>query len=233
MLRNITITDGSGECTINFWGEEGKKAGGMHLGDTLEVKKGYVKMGKVNIGYKSTYSVVKNAPVLQVSEIKEGEKFLVSGKVESIEGMKGKVFVFTITDGKMSVPVSLLNAPGKGRHLQAGDSVLLEGVEYNGAEILIEKRARMLLKKNRDNIFRGKLENIEIDGDKCVLKVGEESFVAGRNTLINFLNLKELRGDIDLHVIIGMKLPEIKGRDVFVKFNKKDDRKEAEYAELR
>jgi len=233
MLRNIIISDGSGEGTINFWGDEGKKAGGMHLGDILEVKKGYVKMGKVNIGYKSTYSIVKSAPVLSVSEIKEGEKFLVLGKVERIEGMGGSAFVFTISDGGKSVPVSLLNSPGKGKHLQVGDSVLLEGVEYNGAEILVKGRSRMLQKKNRDDIFRGKLENIGMKGDKCLLKIGGESFVADRDTLINFLNLKELREDIDLHVIIGMKLPEIKGRNVFVKFNKKDGGKEIEYAELR
>ncbi len=235
VLRNITISDGRGDGVVNFWADDAKKAGWMHLGDTLEVKKGYVKMEKVNIGYKSTYSVVKNAPVLAVSEVGEGgeEKFLVLGKVEGIEGKKGNAFVFAISDGKKSLPVSLLNVPGKGEHLQVGDSVLLEGVSFNGGEILVEGRARMLLKKNRDDIFRGKLENIELDGGKATLVVNGERFAVERDALIKFLNLKDLKEDIDLHVVIGMKLPEITGRDVFIKFRKKDGGKEVEYVQMR
>lgn len=229
VLRVLVVSDGSGETSVNFWGDEAKKAGGMHLGDTLEIKKGYVKMGRVNIGYKTTYSIVKKAKVTPVSEVKEGGSFMCMGKVESIEGMKGNAFVFSIE----GVPVSVVNNPSKGEHLQVGDSVLLEGVEYNGAEILVEGKARMLLKKNRDNIFRGKLEGIEWEGDKAVLITGGERFLAEKHVLIKFLNLKDLKEDIDLHMIVKMKLPEITGKDVLMLFKKGKDGKVAEQAELR
>jgi hypothetical protein len=229
VLRVLVVSDGSGEASVNFWGDDAKKSGGMHLGDTLEIKKGYVKMGKVNVGYKTTYSVVKKAKVTPVSEVKEGGKFMCMGKVGSIEGRKGKAFVFSIE----GVPVSIVNNPSKGEHLQVGDSVLLEGVGYNGAEILVEGKARMLLKKNRNNIFRGKLEGIEWDGDKAVLVADGERFSAERHTLIKFLNLKDLKEDIDLHMIVKMKLPEIAGKDVLMMFRKGKDGKVAEQAELR
>jgi len=233
-LRNIIIADSSGEVAINFWAQDAKKTAGMHLGDTLEVQKGYVKMGKVNVGYKSTYKIVENAKILETSEVGgEAEGLLVVGKVDSIEGKKGNAFVFTISDGKKRIPVSLLNSPGKGEHLQVGDSVLLEGVNYNGAELMVEGRARMLLKKNRKNIFRGKLEKIELEGEVGRLFIGGEEFLISTHALIKFLNLRELREDIDLQVVLGLKVPELVGRDVFLKFGDKEGNKEVEYAELR
>lgn len=229
MLRVLVVSDSSGEAPVNFWGEDAKKAGRMHLGDMLEVKKGYVKMGKLNIGYKSTYSIVKKAELVPVSEVKEGETFMCMGNVDGIKGKIGNAFVFSIE----GVPVSVVNKPEKGEHLQVGDSVLLEGVEFNGAEILVEGRARMLLKKNRDNIFRGKLEGIEWDGGRAVIIADGEKFSAERHILIKFLNLKELKEDIDLHMVVKMKLPEISGKDVLILFKKGKEGKEAEQAELR
>ena len=229
VLRVLVVSDVSGKASVNFWGDDAKKSGGMHLGDLLEIKKGYVKMGKVNVGYKTTYSVVKKAEVTPVSEVKEGSKFMCMGTVDGIKGKVGNAFVFSIE----GVPVSVVNSPSKGEHLQVGDSVLLEGVEYNGAEILVEGKARMLLKKNRDNIFRGKLEGIEWDGDKAVLVAGGERFSAERQTLIKFLNLKDLKEDIDLHMIVKMKLPEIAGKDVLMLFRKGKEGKVVEQAELR
>ncbi|MBD3397980.1 hypothetical protein GF412_02320 [Candidatus Micrarchaeota archaeon] len=229
VLRVLVVSDGSGEASVNFWGDDGKKAGRMHLGDTLEVKKGYVKMGKLNIGYKSTYSVVEKAEAVPVSEIKEGGRFMCTGKVDSIKGRIGNSFVFSVE----GVPVSVVNYPSKGNHLQVGDSVLLEGVEFNGGEIVVEGRARMLLKKNRENIFRGKLEGIEWDGNRAVLVADGEKFFAEKHTLIKFLKLKEIKEDIDLHMIVKMKVPGISGKDVLILFKKGKEGKEIEQAELR
>lgn len=233
VLRVLAVSDGTGEAHVNFWGEEAKKAGGMHLGDILEIKKAYVKMGKVNIGYKSTYSVSKEAKAVPIPELKEGARLLVVGKVDSILGRKGDVFIFSITNGKKSVPVSLLRSPEKGEHLQVGDSVLLEGVEYNGAEIMVEGRARMLLKKNRENIFRGKLDGISMEGENAVLEAGGEKFSMEKGTLVKFLNLKGLKEDIDLQMIVKMKEPEIRGKGVFIVFKETKAGKEAEQAEIR
>ncbi len=233
ILRNIRISDDSGECVINFWGEDAKKSASMHLGDVLEIRKGYVKMNRVNLGYRSTYSITKPAMITPLSEINEGKKFSVSGKVEKITGIKGKIFIFSIVDGETEVSVSLINAPKKGEHLQIGDSVLLEGVEYNGAELLIKNHARLLLRKNRKNIFRGNLESIRLEGKKVFIEVGREQFVMSKELLINFLNLKDLREDIDLNVVVGMKLPDVLGHSAFLKFRKIGGEKEIEYAELR
>lgn len=233
VLRVLAVSDGSGEAHVNFWGEEAKKAGGMHIGDTLEIKKAYVKMGKVNIGYKSTYSVAKEAKAVPIPELGEGARLMVVGKVDSVLGRKGDVFIFSITDGKKSVPVSLLTSPGKGEQLQVGDSVLLEGAEYNGAEILVGGRARMLLRKNRENIFRGKLEGLSMEGENAVLEAGGEKFSIEKGALVKFLNLKELKEDIDLRMIVEMKEPEIKGKGVFIVFKETNAGKQAEQAEIR
>jgi hypothetical protein len=247
VLRMLVVSDGSGGASVNFWGDDAKKAGGMHLGDMLEIKKGYVKMGKVNVGYKATYSIVKQAEVVPVSDAKEGEKFMCMGKVDGIKGKIGNAFVFSLE----GVPVSVVNNPSKGEHLQVGDSVLLEGVtlrsagreadssrsgvagEYNGAEILVEGRARMLLKKNRENIFRGKLEGIEWVGERAVIAAGGEKFFAEKHALIKFLKLKDLNEDIDMHMVARMKLPEMSGKDVLILFKTGKEGKTVEKAELR
>lgn len=236
VLRAVTVSDGSGEIQVNFWGEEAKKAGKMHVLDTLEIRKGYVKMGRVNIGYKSAYRVSKGAEVIPVGEVdgkEPGERFNAMGKVEQIDGMEGDSFMFAIGDKGKSIPVSLVNAPSKGEHLQVGDSVLLEGVEYSGGRILVEGRARMLLRKNRDNIFRGKLDGIRQEGEGIFIIAGGEKFATGKEGLARFLKLGELRDDISLDALIEMKLPDIRGKDIFIVFREKDGIKEIEEAELR
>lgn len=237
MLRTLTVSDSSGEGEVNFWGEDAKKAGGMHLLDTLEVKKGYVKMGRVNVGYKSTYSVAAREEVLSVSDVapEEGGRFNVMGRVTGIAGMgeRGKTFMFTVGEGEREIPVSLINSPSKGKHLRVGDSVLLEGAQHNGAEILLEGRARMLLKKNRKDIYRGELKGIEADGEggKILMEDGRE-FALGREGLIKFLNLKEISGDMDVGMLVQMKSPELVGRRVFVKF-RDEESGEVEFAQAR
>ena len=65
------------------------------------------------------------------------------------------------------------------------------------------------------------------------LFIGGEEFLISTHALIKFLNLRELREDIDLQVVLGLKVPELVGRDVFLKFGDKEGNKEVEYAELR
>ncbi|MBN2122238.1 hypothetical protein JW721_04255 [Candidatus Micrarchaeota archaeon] len=234
MLRTLIISDASGEGQLNFWGEDAKKAGGMHVLDTLEVRKGYVKMGRVNVGYKSTYSVSEKAEVVCVSEVGkagDGGRFSVMGRVSSMRGMSegGRAFVFSISDSSdesgesgAEVPVSLLASPRKGEHLKVGDSVLLEGIEYNGAEVIAGERSRLLLRKNRENIYRGELAGIEVgedagSGGEIVMGDGKR-FSLGRDALIRFLNLKEIREDMDLRMLSKMKNPELLGKRVLVVF---------------
>jgi hypothetical protein len=228
MLRTLIVSDSSGEGQINFWGEDAKKAAAMHVLDTLEVRKGYVKMGRVNVGYKSTYSVVERGEVLPVSEVGAkggGGRFSVMGRVSSVRGMGegARAFVFSVSCGEAGareVPVSLLASPRKGEHLKVGDSVLLEGVEYNGAEIIAGERSRMLLRKNRENIYRGELAGIEVpgtgeSGGEIIMEDGKK-FSLGREALIRFLNLKEIREDMDLRMLSKMKEPELLGKRVLV-----------------
>jgi hypothetical protein len=233
-LRTVVLSDGSGEIPVNFWGEDAVKAGGFHLLDLVELNKSYMKMGKLNIGYKGGYEVKEKAELLSVSRALESKgRFCVIGKVNSIEGMKGGNFLFGITDGENSAPVVLEEMPGRGAQLKEGDSVLLEGVVLSGGKVIVGERARMLLRKNRENIFRGALEGIEFEGAEGFLLVGGERFAVERGTLVKFLNLKGLNEDIDLKMIVDMKMPEIKGRKVWILLEEKEGRKAAVQAELR
>ncbi len=233
-LRTVVLSDSSGEVPVNFWGEDAVKAGGFHLLDIVELKKAYMKMGKLNIGYKGGYEVKEKAKLLSVSKAVESKgKFCAIGKVNSIEGIKEGNFLFEITDGERSVPVVLEALPGRGAQLKVGDSVLLEGVVLSGGRITVGGRARMLLRKNRENIFRGMLEGIEFERDNAFLLAGGERFVVERGTLVKFLNLKGLNEDIDIKMIVEMKMPEIKGRKVWILLEEKEGRKSAVQAELR
>jgi hypothetical protein len=124
----------------------------------------------------------------------------------------------------------------KGEHLRVGDSVLLEGVEYNGAEILIVGRARMLLRKNRGDIYRGELKGIEAggsgEGGGVLLMESGERFEIGKEELIKFLNLKGLREDMDIGMLVKMKEPSLLGRRVVLKFRSAGG-KEIESAQAR
>jgi hypothetical protein len=198
------------------------------------LKKSYMKMGKLNIGYKGGYGIREKAELLSVSKALDSKgKFCVIGKVGSISGMEGEKFLFGITDGEGNIPVVLEALPGRGTQLKEGDSVLLEGVALSGGKIVVGGRARMLLRKNRENIFRGVLEGIEFVGDESFLLAGGERFIIERPTLVKFLNLKGLSEDIDLRMVAGMKVPEIKGRKVWILLEEKEGRKAAIQAELR
>ncbi len=233
-LRTIVLSDSSGEISVNFWAEDAAKAGGFHLLDIIELKKSYMKMGKLNIGYKGGYEVKEKAELLSVSKALESRgRFCVIGKVDSISGMEGRKFLFGISDGKGNIPVVLEALPGRGTQLKEGDSVLLEGVALSGGRIVVGGRARMLLRKNRENIFRGALEGIEFVGNEAFLLVEGGRFFIERPTLVKFLNLKGLNEDIDLRMVVGMKVPEIKGRKVWILLEEKEGRKAAIQAELR
>jgi len=233
-LRKVVLSDSSGEISVNFWGEDAVRAGGFHLLDVVELKKSYMKMGKLNIGYKGGYEVREKAELLSVSKaLEQNGRFCVIGKVNSIEGIGEGGFRFGIADAGRSVPVVLEALPGRGAQLKVGDSVLLEGVAISGGRIIVGGRARMLLRKNRENIFRGVLEGIEFEGDDSFLLAGGERFAVERGTLVKFLNLKGLNEDIDLKMIVEMKVPEIKGRKVWILLEEKEGRKAAVQAELR
>lgn len=233
-LRVLVLSDSSGEISVNFWGEDAVKAGGFHLLDTVELRKAYMKMGKLNIGYKGGYEIKEKAELLSVSKALNAKgRFCVIGKVGPISGMRDGGFLFEITDGEGKIPVVLGDLPGRGAQLREGDSVLLEGVALSGGRITVAGRARMLLRKNRENIFRGVLEGIEFDGEEASLLVSGERFMVERPTLVKFLNLKELKEDIDLKMIVGMKMPEMKGRKAWILIEEKEGKRTAVQAELR
>ncbi|MBD3389363.1 hypothetical protein GF415_00195 [Candidatus Micrarchaeota archaeon] len=234
VLRTVILKDESGEAGLNFWGEDAKKSAGLHIGDRIEVKNAYLKMGKLNLGYRGTSKIKERAEAVPLPEleVKRG-KVMVMGKIGKIEGDKGGEFLFSISGGGKTIDVSLRNSPGKGKHLQEGDSILLEGAEFKDGKLVVDGRARMLLKKNRDNIVRGELQGIEIDGETAILKVDGKNFVCGRNQLIKFLNMKDIKKDIDLHTVLKMRLPEIMGRNALVFFSRDGGRKKIEHAELR
>ena len=234
VLRTVILKDESGEAGLNFWGEDAKKAAGLHIGDRIEVKNAYVKMGKLNLGYRGTSKIKERARAVPISEL-EGNKdnVMVMGKAGKIEGERGGEFLLSLSGGGKTVDVSLQNSPGKGRHLQEGDSVLLEGAEFRDGKLVVDGRARMLLKKNRDNIFRGELQGIEMEGENAILEVDGEKFVCGRNHLIKFLNMRDIKKDIDLHTVVKMRLPEIRGRNALIFFSREGGRKKVEQAELR
>ncbi|MFP3950460.1 MAG: hypothetical protein ACLFUZ_05240 [Candidatus Micrarchaeia archaeon] len=236
VLRTVILRDESGEAGLNFWGDDAKKAAGLHIGDRIEVKNAYVKMGKLNLGYRGTSKIKERAKAVPIPELEKTRgKVMASGKVESIEGEKEGAFLFSISGGGETIRVSVKNSPEKGKHLQGGDSVLLEGAGFNRDEktLVVDGRARMLLKKNRGNIFRGKLLGIEMEGGDAVLDVDGENFVCSRNHLIKFLNVRDIKKDISLHTVVKMRLPEIKGRNTLIFFSTEGSRKKVEQAELR
>ena len=234
--RAFALADETGEINVRLWNEDAEKLSSLHIGDRVEVRGAYEKMDSLNLGYKGRMDVVGKAEMLPPDSLEKGRVNCI-GKVHEIGGYTEKegrkVFSFIISGGEKELPVFLPAPSRKGEHLTEGDSVLLEGAEFDGEKLFLGAHSRILVRKSAPNIFRGPLGGIKREGGEWILEVGGEEFLVRKPTLIKFLNLEGLKEDIDLQRVVDMKLPGLKGRNAVLVFEKGESGKEAKEAALR
>lgn len=231
--RSFILGDETGEIEVKLWNEDADSVRGFHLGDRLSLKNAYLRGGVLSISYRGRIELEEREELLSPSTLKEG---IVSctGEVSSISGMIGSnYFSFTITDGQKEVQVSITHIPTRGERIAVGDSVLLEGAEWQGKELKMGENSRLLVKKNSPNIFRGALESAEVGPETSRIIVGGKEFFLETASLVKFLKLEGLRKDISLPVAAGIKLDKMKGARATILFEEKGGRRLAKELSLR
>ncbi len=230
--RSFILKDDTGEIEVKLWNEDADSLSTFHLGDKVKVRNAYSREGILNIGYRGKVELEEREEVLSPSTLKEGAVSC-SGKASSIKGMEGNSFHFTISDGEKEAQVEMAHLPNRGEKISKGDTVLIEGAEWDGKRLLMGEHSRLLLKKNSPNIFRGELEDFEMGKEGATLKVGGEEFFARMEALVRFLKLEGLKEDIDLPAAAELKLSGMKGKRATILFEEREGRKVAKDISIR
>lgn len=230
--RSFILKDETGELEVKLWNEDADSLSTFHLGDRVKVRNAYSREGILNIGYRGKVELEEREVVLTPSTLKEGAVSC-SGKASAIGGAKGESFRFTISDGEKEAEVEIAHLPNRGEKISTGDTVLIEGAEWDGKKLTMGEHSRLLLKKNSPNIFRGELESSEIGKEGATLRVGGTEFFARMEALVKFLKLEGLKEDIDLPAVAGLKLSGMKGKRATILFEEREGRKHAKDISIR
>jgi hypothetical protein len=223
--RSFILKDETGEIEIKLWNDDADSIRGFHLGDRISIRNGYIRDGILNIGYRGKIEMEGREEVLSPSSLRVGT-ISCRGEVSSIAGMGGSsYFSFSITDGQKEAQVSITHIPTRGEKLAVGDTVLLEGAEWDGKEIRMGEHSRLLVKRNSPDIFRGALEKAEVGPESASLVVGGQEFSAHTADLVKFLKLEGLKSDIDLPAVATMKLDGMKGMNATILFEEKEGKR--------
>ncbi|MDD2655440.1 MAG: OB-fold nucleic acid binding domain-containing protein [Candidatus ainarchaeum sp.] len=230
--RSFVLKDETGEIEIKLWNEDADSIRGFHLGDRISIRNGYIRDGILNIGYKGKVEMEGREEFLSPSTLKEGTVSC-RGEVSSIAGMGGEEFTFSITDGQKEAQACITHIPTRGERIAVGDTVLLEGAEWDGKELRMGEHSRLLVKKNSPDIFRGPLEAAEVGPESASMTVGGQEFSVNTADLVKFLKLEGLKKDIDLPSVAGIKLDGMKGMGATILFEEREGKRLVKELSLR
>ena len=223
--RVFVLSDDTGEAQVRLWNEDTEKLRRLHLGDEVEVRGAYEKMGSLNLGYRGSMKTVADAKFLPPSALEKGRANC-TGKISKVNGYVdaegGKRFSLSISDGEKTVDALLPEGSKKGEAISEGDGVIIEGAHFDGETLSLDAHSRIFLRRVAPNIFRGPLENVERKGEEWAITVGGREFPTGGGALTKLLNLEGLKEDIDLGSAVSAKLPGLKGKNVMVVFEEKE-----------
>jgi hypothetical protein len=228
--RSFILKDSSGSIEVKLWNGDADSLSKFHLGDKITVSNAYGRNGILNVGYRGKIELESRSEILSPSTLKEG-MLSCSGKVSHIEG--GNPFRFSISDGPAEAKVEIVHNPSRGESISKGDSILLEGAEFDGEKLTMGQGSRILLRRNSPNIHRGPLGALKQEGSSFSICVGGEEFSAPPEVLVKFLNLDAINEDIDLGVAAGMKTRSLEGKQASVLFECREGKKEAKEISIR
>jgi len=213
--RLLTVEDNTGRIGLLLWNEDAEEAGGIKVGDEIEINNAYEKNGKLSLGYAGYIRIVKRAlftPLAEV-EINEGKRVHLRSFVKDTGRLKTD-FTFSLSDGEKTVECVLTNKRQAIEKLKEGKEIVIENGLVKDGRVLVDEESRLFLK--RENVAVGVVEKIEPIGNEGMLLVlnGNEVRLS-RSGAFKLLGVKEVP-DVQLSTLINLKRNMFLGRNIVV-----------------
>ncbi len=223
-MRKIVLSDAGGERELKLWNDDVQLLNSLHAGDTLEVRGIYCKNNELSLGYSGAIRVVQHASFAGLGALADlgGLAVNVRGYVESVggmkeferEGMQGKLFSFSISDGKNSARAIIWDGPERGNALFPGSEIKIENARVKNGELHLGASSRLLVKKKREGLT-GRVDALEVSSGKLILTVGGNRYDFSRDEALTVLDAR-VADDIALESVVELKKKPFIGKEIFI-----------------
>ncbi len=219
--RVVEITDATGSAVLVLWNEDVKLANGLRTKDVVLVKGAYERNNELHLGYSGTLELKERTPFSRLDSLAPGQYHHVQGFVSRVQGLDRYVsgtsakagFSFYLSDSVHEVQVVIWGRPERGRSLQQGDEVIIEGALEKDGRLELSEDARLLVRR-KERMLLGKVESMEAGTDAGAgagrepetmkVRVAGKPAVFARDDAMRFLGV-ELAPDILLTTAVSLK----------------------------
>ena len=209
--RVVEIEDSTGTIPLVLWNDDIELASRFRAGDAVRMKAAYSKNNELHLSYKGTIELVERAGFTDLGALPEGHFVHATGLVTRIEGhdryLSGRSsklgFSFFLSDKKSEVRVVIWGNSDRGKSLQSGDEVIIEGALVDKGRLELSEDARLMARR-KERMLLGKVESMELEGQLLKVKVGGKEAMLDRQNALRFMGL-DLADDISLSTALTLK----------------------------
>ena len=209
--RVVEIEDSTGSIPLVLWNDDIELAVRFRSGDAVRVVAAYSKNNELHLSYSGTMELMERAGFTDLGALPQGQFAHATGFVTRIEGLdrylSGKSsklgFSFFLSDKRNEVRVVIWGNPDRGKSLQLGDEVIIEGALVDNERLELSEDARLMVRR-KERMLLGKLESMELEGQILKVKVGGKEGELDRQNALKFMGLN-LADDISLSAALTLK----------------------------
>jgi len=209
--RVVEIEDSTGSIPLVLWNDDIELAVRFRSGDAVRVKAAYSKNNELHLSYSGTMELIERAGFTDLGALPQGQFVHAAGFVTRIEGhdryLSGKSsklgYSFFLSDKRNEVRVVIWGNPDRGKSLQLGDEVIIEGALVDNERLELSEDARLMVRR-KERMLLGKLESMDLEGQLLKVKVGGKEGVLDRQNALKFMGLN-LADDISLSAALTLK----------------------------
>ncbi len=209
--RSMTIADRTGTTTLTVWNDDVELFSRLKVGDEIEVKNAYERLGSLNLGYNGSVGVVKAAPYNECNQLPENQPVNVRAFISHIQGtreyekngIKKQYYIFTVSDGRAEVRCVVWDGLERTGRLAVGDEVIVQNAMARKGELHINTHTRLLARKLA-NLISGTVTNMHVQANKLLITIGGRELAFNREHALKFFGVK-IGDDITLETLVQLK----------------------------